>query len=110
MLGARNYLWILSAKLLCDQCLQIAILLFSDSLLHLENPFCCAIILACKEMHAKYMLGTQPWAALVGNKTNFDDNADGIDKFYPHGPSCHYNGCMIPPFVCCSEIEWVNHI
>jgi len=43
----------------------------------------CAIILACKEKHAKYMMGIQPCAELVGNETNFDDNSDGIDKFIP---------------------------
>ena len=48
-------------------------------------------------------MGVNPSAVVIGDDTNFDDNQNGLDKLFPLGPSCDYNGQIIPCFIGCSE-------
>ena len=49
------------------------------------------------------MTGVNPFADVIGDEMNFDDNQNGLDKLFPLGPSCDYNGQIIPCFIGCSE-------
>ena len=56
------------------------------------------------EVEAKNMLGLQPWAEVEGDLVNnAGNNSHGINKYFPHGPTCTYNGSDIPTYVTCSE-------
>ena len=64
----------------------------------------CTVIIACKELQAQYMMGVvNPFADVIGDEMNFDDNQNGLDKLFPLGPSCDYNGQIIPCFIGCSK-------
>jgi len=48
-------------------------------------------------------MGVNPFAHVIGDKVNFDDNQNGLDKLFPLGSSCECNRQMIPCFIGCSE-------
>ena len=65
---------------------------------------CCIVIMACLEVEAKHILGHQPWAEINGEvTTNLNENTNGTEKYYPHGPTCFYSGKEIPCYITCSE-------
>ena len=60
--------------------------------------------MACQEVEAKHVLGIQPWAEINGEvTTNLDKNANGTNKYCPHGPTCVYNGKEMPCYPTSSE-------
>ena len=63
----------------------------------------CAIIFSAIEMCESWVLGCNSSAPWVGNENDIRANTGGIDKRYPQGPVCHFNGKTIPTFCCCSE-------
>ena len=65
---------------------------------------CCVIILMTQMVEAKHILGIQPWANIEGDPTiNFESNSNGINKYYPHGLTCFYDGKEIETYITCSE-------
>ena len=55
-------------------------------------------------VEAKHILGIQPWANIEGDPTiNFESNSNGINKYYPHGLTCFYDGKEIETYITCSE-------
>ena len=49
------------------------------------------------------MMGVNPFADVIGDEMNFDNNQNGLDKLFPLGPSCDYNGQIIPCIIGCSK-------
>jgi hypothetical protein len=70
----------------------------------LGEAICCAIILCGQDVEAKNVMGFQPWAEQVGDPTiNMEQNSHGLDKVFPFGPTCHFQGKEIPTYVTASE-------
>ncbi len=68
------------------------------------QPVCCVIILASTEITAEHIMGLQPWAEISGDPmVDIKENSHGAEKFYPHGPTCFFDGKEIEAFVTCSE-------
>ena len=67
------------------------------------EPVMCAIIFSAKEMCASWVLGFNASAPWVGDDNDRRANIGGLDKRYPQGPVCHFNGKTVPTFCCCSE-------
>ena len=67
------------------------------------EPDMCAIIFSAKEMCESWVLGFNASAPWVGDDKDIRANTGGIDKRYPQGPVCHFNGKTVPTFCCCSE-------
>jgi hypothetical protein len=70
----------------------------------LGEPICCVIIIAGKEIAAKHRMGLQPWADFVGDpEVDLNENSNGVDKYYPYGPTCYPFGKEVETYVTCSE-------
>jgi hypothetical protein len=70
----------------------------------LGEAVCCAIILCGQEVEAKNVMGFRPWAEKIGNpEIDMEANSHGLDKVYPFGPTCHFQGKEIPTYVTASE-------
>jgi hypothetical protein len=67
------------------------------------KPVMCAVIFSAKEMCTSWVLGFNASAPWVGNNNDRKANTGGINKQYPQGPVCHFNGKTVPTFCCCSE-------
>ena len=62
------------------------------------------VIMACLEVEAKHVMGLQLLVEINGEvTTNLDTNANGTDKYYPHGPTYFYNGKELPCCFTCNE-------
>jgi hypothetical protein len=49
-------------------------------------------------------MGFRPWAEKIGNpEIDMEANSHGLDKVYPFGPTCHFQGKEIPTYVTASE-------
>jgi len=56
------------------------------------------------EVDAKHIMGLQPWVIIEGQLIeNIKASSTGTDKYFPHGPSCFYNGKDAPCYVTCSK-------
>jgi hypothetical protein len=67
-------------------------------------PVCCVIIIAGKEITAKHRMGLQPWVDYIGDPAvNLTENSNGVDKYYPYGPTCFPYGKEVETYVTCSE-------
>jgi hypothetical protein len=70
------------------------------------EPLCCAIIYCSQveDVDVAVRMGIQPWCEINGEGvTDLEANSNGVEKFYPFGPTCLYNGQKIPCFIGCSE-------
>ena len=68
------------------------------------TPICCVIILTSMKVEAQNVLGLQSWAEVEGDLVNnAGNNSHGINKYFPHGPTCTYNSRDIPTYVTCSK-------
>jgi hypothetical protein len=63
----------------------------------------CAIIFAAKEICESWVLGFNGAAPWVGEEEDMRSNTGGLDKRYPQGPTCFFNGKTVPALCCCSE-------
>jgi hypothetical protein len=70
------------------------------------EPLCCAII-NCSQVEDEDVavrMGIQPWSEINGEGVaNLEANSNGVEKFYPVGPTCLYNGRKISYFIGCRE-------
>ena len=67
------------------------------------EPVMCAIIFAAKEICESWVLGFNGAAPWVGEEEDMRSNTGGLDKRYPQGPTCFFNGKTVPTLCCCSE-------
>ena len=63
----------------------------------------CAIIIATQAMCETWVMGFNASATWIGEDDNICSITGGLDKQYPQGPVCHFNGKSVPSFCCCSE-------
>jgi hypothetical protein len=70
------------------------------------RPLLCVINIACSEVDAKIRMGIQPWCKIEGEgllEDNIQANINGVNKYFPFGPTCEVDGKKIPTLVTCSE-------
>ncbi len=68
------------------------------------RPLLCVIIIAGAEVDANVRMGLQSWCEVEGDlMENLEGNANGINKFFPFGPTCTVNGKNLPCYVTSSE-------
>jgi hypothetical protein len=71
-----------------------------------KEPLCCAIIYCSQveDVDLVVRMGIQHWCEINGEGVaNLETNSNGVEKFYPLGPTCLYNGQKIPCFIGCSK-------
>jgi hypothetical protein len=68
------------------------------------RPLLCVIIIAGAEVDAKVRMGLQPWCNVEGDlMENLEENSNGLEKYFPFGPTCSVNGKDIPCYVTTTE-------
>jgi hypothetical protein len=70
------------------------------------EPLCCAIIYCSQveDVDLVVRMGIQHWCEINGEGVaDLEANSNGVEKFYPLGPTCLYNGRKIPCFIGCSK-------
>jgi hypothetical protein len=70
----------------------------------LGAPVCCVIFIAGKEITAKHRMGLKPWVDYIGDPAvNLTEYSNGVDKYYPYGPTCFPYGKEVETYVTCNE-------
>jgi hypothetical protein len=68
------------------------------------DPICCVIIISGKEIMAEHRMELQPWVDFTGDpEVNLEENSNGMEKYYPYGPTCFPFGKEVETYVTCSE-------
>ena len=67
------------------------------------EPEMCAVLFSAKSVCAEWVIGFNALAPWIGGDDNDDANTGGVDKQFPMGPVCTFNGIEVPDLCCCSE-------
>ena len=70
------------------------------------EPLCCAIVYSSQveDVDVAIRMGIQPWCEINGEGVaDLEANSNGVEKFFPFGPTCFYKGRKIPCFIGSSE-------
>jgi hypothetical protein len=68
------------------------------------RPLLCIVIFAGAEVDTKVRMGLQPWCDVEEDlMKNLEENSNGLDKYFPFGPTCSVNGKDIPCYVTTAE-------
>ena len=63
----------------------------------------CAVIFSAKLLCEEWVIGFNASAPWIGADDDVDANTGGVDKRFPMGPVCTFNGIEVPTLCCCSE-------
>jgi hypothetical protein len=67
------------------------------------EPVMCAVIFSAKSLCEEWVIGFNASAPWIGADDDVDANTGGVDKRFPMGPVCTFNGIEVPTLCCCSE-------
>jgi hypothetical protein len=62
----------------------------------------CAVIFSAKSLCSEWVIGFNALAPWIGANDNDDMNAGRVDKRFPMGPVCTFNGIEVPTLCCLS--------
>jgi hypothetical protein len=67
------------------------------------QPVMCSVIFSAKSLCEEWVIGFNASAPWIGADDDVDGNTGGVDKRFPMGPVCTFNGIDVPTLCCCSE-------
>jgi hypothetical protein len=67
------------------------------------EPDMCAVIFSVKSLCVEWVIGFNASAPWIGADDDDDVNTGGVDKRFPMGSVCTFNGIEVPTLCCCSE-------